>query len=116
MFSEIILTPKVVAYSIINFVFRCSFIQSSVFISSIVLCNIFSKMGKDWRYGQKSRRKLFVPKKKPKHNLANLNSKKCVTVVPDNYQQVRYDFYMYTIHVFNFFNSLMIILLPIRIY
>ncbi|KAF0715471.1 hypothetical protein FWK35_00038215, partial [Aphis craccivora] len=27
--------------------------------------------GKYWHYGQKSHRKLFVPKKKPKHNLAN---------------------------------------------
>ncbi|XP_025414864.1 uncharacterized protein LOC112686678 [Sipha flava] len=33
-------------------------------------------MGKDWHFGIKSRRKLFVPKKKPKHNLANLTSKK----------------------------------------
>jgi len=44
-------------------------------------------MGKDWHFGKKCRRKLFVPKKKLKHNLANLSSKKCESVIND-YQQV----------------------------
>ncbi|KAL4132332.1 hypothetical protein QTP88_009503 [Uroleucon formosanum] len=43
-------------------------------------------MGKDWHFGKKCRRKLFVPKKKLKHNLANLSSKKCESVI-DDYQQ-----------------------------
>ena len=44
-------------------------------------------MGKDWHFGKKCRRKLFVPKKKLKHNLANLNTKKCESAT-DDYQQV----------------------------
>ncbi|CAI6367305.1 unnamed protein product [Macrosiphum euphorbiae] len=43
-------------------------------------------MGKDWHFGKKCRRKLFVPKKKLKHNLANLNTKKCESAT-DDYQQ-----------------------------
>jgi hypothetical protein len=58
-------------------------------------------MGKDWHFGTKSRRKLFVPKKKPKHNLANLTSKK--REKNDNDSQVIYNLLLNT--YFNFFNS-----------
>lgn len=52
-------------------------------------------MGKDWHFGAKSRRKLFVPKKKLRHNLANLSSKKCKTNT-DNDHQVIYNLLLNT--------------------
>jgi len=71
-------------------------------------CVIFLKIGQDWNFGKKCHQKLFVPKKKPKHNLAKLGLKKCDTVTDDHQQVILCDQLLFIINkfiYFQFFNS-----------